>query len=193
MGSRGDTQSKQGRSAVPGPDAAEPTEVGKASRRTVFTGEAEAAAEARRRNGDRCAGAAAWITIRLATGDWVLKRSRMLVVSSPARPGVSGRPSPEVDTAQHPSLESSRDYAAAWGEAAIEHARLAGLYLRAGNPEAAAPVIERALLAIARDAEKAAADGADPRRRSPDRAGARGRREDREAPSGARRIDTVRS
>ncbi len=197
MGPRGDTQSQRGWSAAPAPDAPEPTELGEASRRTIFAGEAEAAAEARRRNSDQCAGAAGWITTRLATGDWALRRSQILVVSSPVRPDLSRldaavdrytavvrriaaenhvrdwtvrrcfqemlkfldvcfaaeatvSPSPNVDKAWHSFLVFTRDCAAYWEEAATEHAKLAGMYVSAGNPEAAAPVIERALRAIAR-------------------------------------------
>ena len=201
MGPRGDTQSKQGRSAALAPDAPEPTERGEASWRTVFAVEAEAAAEAHRRNIDQCTGVAAWTTTRLATGDWSVRRSRVLIVSSLLRPHVSrpdadadryaavvhriaaanpareqtarqwlqeilrflavcsaaagtGSPSPQVDHAWHAFLLFARDHAAAWVEAAIEHAHLAGMYVSAGNPEAAAPVIERALQAIAPDANE---------------------------------------
>lgn len=164
MGPRGDTQSKQVRSPAPAPGAPEPTELRGRADEPSFAREAEAAAEARRRNSDQRAGAAAWITTRLATGGWALRRSQILVVSLPARPDVPRldvpvdraaaveivSPSPSLDKPSH----VTRGDAADWEEAAIEHANLAGLYLSAGNPEAAARVIERARQAIAPHADE---------------------------------------
>ena len=218
MGPRGDTQSRHDQSAAPAPSALELPEPGRPAGEAAFAREAQAAAEARRRNSDQCAGAAAWVTYRLATGDWTLRRSRVLVVSSPVRPVGSGldaafdrftaavppraaenpvreraarrcfqkvleildacsgaketvSTSPGVDNARHPCV-STRDCAPSWEEPAIEHAKLAGLYLRAGNPEAAGLVIARALGAVARDVEKAAANGTAGRSPSADRTGA---------------------
>ena len=160
MGFRGDTQSKRGRSPAPAPGAPEPTELRGRADEPSFAREAEAAAEARRRNSDQRAGAAAWITTRLATGDWALRRSQILVVSPSARPDMPRLDVPvDRDGAREifsqflsldePSHVFTPGDATDWEEAAIEHANLAGLYLSAGNPETAARVIERALQAIA--------------------------------------------
>lgn len=165
MGPRGDTQSKHGRSPAPIPGAPEPTELRGRAGEPSFVREAEAAAEARRRNSDQRAGAAAWITTRLATGAWALRRSQILVVGPPARPDVPhldvpvDRDAPVEIVSPSPSLDKPSHVfaggdAADWEEAAIEHANLAGLYLSAANPEAAARVIERALQAIAPHVEE---------------------------------------
>ena len=138
MGSTGDMQSKQGRSLAPAPGAPEATELSGRADEPSFAREAEAAAaaEARRRNSDQRAGAAAWVTTRLATGDWALRRSQILVVSSPARPDMSRLDVPvDRDAAREivspsPSLDKplpvfTRDDATAWEKAATEHANLA--------------------------------------------------------------------